>query len=192
MTPEITGEDPFFFESLSVNKKIDLPLQQMVAIYVEAFSSEPWFEKWQDEAALEVLLAYADKAANFAANMGPDGSLQGFGIGLGIEKCSIANELAEMGFLEPAKFPGVYYVAELCTKATARGQGVCTKVLAGLIESARQQGYQEIITRTRVDNDKMLRIFKKLGFVALSSYFTETGGVASERIILGLRLCNNA
>jgi ribosomal protein S18 acetylase RimI-like enzyme len=183
MLPEFSGFDPFFsssFSEININRS---ELLELANIYGEAFSGAPWFESWSEQDALLELAQYLSEA-KFIVKRGEDGNTLGFGIGLALKDYVGLEDFVSLGFVAPESAPRTFYIAELCTKKEARGRGVCTAVVQELVSTARDNGYQNIITRTRSDNYGMIRIFEKCGFKQLGSSLVETGGISSERVIL--------
>lgn len=183
MKPESFGLESFYLNS-SLPKTLDpAELIELAKIYVEAFSGAPWFESWEESlAALQISNYLSDGILKIERSN--EGKSLGFGIALPFESYSGSQEIMERGLLEPAKAPSILYIAELCTKSEARGRGICTKIVSEMIKEAERRGYSALITRTRTDNQNMIRIFKKAGFVAVGTYATETGGLQSERVVM--------
>jgi RimJ/RimL family protein N-acetyltransferase len=198
MTPEFSGMGPFTpqqpWKSTFIDSRTGIvfieprdPMEEIPAlasIYAESFNGAPWFEQWSFDAAQTELRECSAKGADFIVGLDTAGSPIGFGVGYSINIYSGKDLLCDLGLINRNNSERIYYIAELCTAQEARGQGVCSQVVRGLIGSARGQGYEEIITRTRSDNENMIRIFQRVGFAELGRYVTETGGVSSERVVL--------
>ncbi len=163
-------------------------IAELAPIYAESFNGAPWFEVWTVESTSLTLRKYLNTKGDFVIGYSKSAVPLGFGIGIQINNYDGCQELIDRGLVSTSKVPGTYYVAELCTKGEARGQGICTNVLKGLIVAAKDQGFSEILTRTRVDNENMIRIFKRNGFEELGRYPVETGGVESDRVVLKLNI----
>jgi RimJ/RimL family protein N-acetyltransferase len=165
-------------------RTIDLFIDRLSVIYAEAFSGAPWYEKWTIDEARAELKSLADRGSVFIVSLDPEtGDPVGCGIGLPLSDRVSSASFRERGLLSEEDIAASFYVAELCTAANARNRGVCSDVLAGLLQAGREAGFERAITRTRTDNDGMIRIFARNGFKHLVQYSTATGGVASERIV---------
>lgn len=165
-------------------RSIDLFIDQLALIYAEAFSGAPWYEKWTVEAARAELRSLGSRGAVFIVSLDPEtGSPLGYGIGLPMSDPVRSASFRERGLLTEEDIAASFYVAELCTSGNARNRGVCSDVLPGLLQAGREAGFERAITRTRTDNEGMIRIFARNGLRALVEYSTTTGGVTSGRIV---------
>jgi ribosomal protein S18 acetylase RimI-like enzyme len=204
MTPEFSGMESFspqqpwkntFFDPKSgflfiEPRNLEDEMVALANIYADSFNGPPWFEEWSLDSAVSELRQSVDKGADFIVGLDREASPVGFGVGYAITKYSGRDFLLDLGFVNSNNIKGTYYIAELCTAPKARGLGICSQVVRGLIESAQGQGYNEVLTRTRADNENMLRIFKRAGFSEVGRYEAETGGICSERVVLRVNLVN--
>lgn len=165
-------------------KSIDLFIDRLAAIYAEAFNGAPWYEKWTVDQARAELKSLEERGAVFIISLDAQTATPlGYGIGLPMSDPESSASFRERGLLSEAEIAVSFYVAELCTAASARNRGVCSDVLAGLLQAGRAAGFERAITRTRTDNDGMIRIFARNGLGYLVQYPTSTGGVTSERVV---------
>jgi ribosomal protein S18 acetylase RimI-like enzyme len=173
-------------------RNVDTFLDDLAAIYREAFGGAPWFESWSLEASRAEIISCAQRGALFVVSMDSDTATPlGFGVGLPMTDRASAKSFLDRGLLTPAEAPKTYYIAELCTAGTARNRGICSDILGGLVQAAQSSGYTQALTRTRTDNDGMIRIFTRAGFTSVAEYQTTTGGVPSERIVFRSELRGN-
>ena len=165
-------------------RSIDLFIDRLATIYAEAFNGAPWYEKWTVDEARAELRSLVERGSVFIISLDTEtGDPVGYGIGLPMSDPVSSASFRERGLLNDEDLAASFYVAELCTAAAARNRGICSDVLDGLLQAGREAGFERAITRTRTDNDGMIRIFARNGFKHLVQYSTTTGGVASERIV---------
>jgi ribosomal protein S18 acetylase RimI-like enzyme len=150
-------------------KNIDDLKFDLASIYAESFNGPPWFETWSTQDAIAALLEYTKQNARFIVSLDSDGAPVGLGIG-------VATNEGE------GKQPQ-WYIAELCTKESARTRGICSDILQGLIPIGARYGCEVATSRTRENNTAMISIFTKSGFKEVGRVKATTGGAASERIL---------
>ena len=183
MLPEYFGDDPLLSNAFIEAEKLKKNQLELAEIYVEAFAGAPWYESWTREEALKEILRYQE-SSDFVIRNDDRGNVLGFGIGQPVFSYPGVGDLVLNGWIEEVDLAATYYIAELCTKSEARGRGVCTEVVEELLATSKQKGFLQVITRTRVDNYGMIRIFERLGFAKLGVYSVETGGEVSERVVM--------
>jgi RimJ/RimL family protein N-acetyltransferase len=170
-------------------RNVELFIDQLAVIYAQAFSGDPWFEDWTPDSARAELQSCVERGAVFVISLDPETSRAlGCGVGLPMTDPVSSQSFRERGLLRDTESSTTYYVAELCTAADMRNKGICSDVLAGLLQAGRDAGCERVLTRTRPDNKGMIRVFEKSGFSSLARYLATTGGVTSEREVFLAKL----
>ena len=129
-------------------------MPQMLELFKEAFSGEPWKEDWSDEKQLneymkDISMAY--HALNYGLLL--DGKL-------------VCMSVGKMNHW----WEGTSYVIEeLCVSASHQGQGLGSKFLSLIEDNVREKGVAGIFLQT--ENDKpAYRFYHKNGFKDLSTH----------------------
>jgi len=172
------GMKPVTLQNVLITEPDKSQLQQLSALYSEAFSADPWFEKWTEESARQALEAFPYSVTRVTCLCRED-QIVAFAIGLPFESSSArADRDKVVGIPEDP-----WYLAEFVVAKEFRGQGLGKKVLEAFIEDARAQGYTSFVTRTRSDNIAAIKPFSSVGLEAVGQYEAETGGVKSTRTV---------
>jgi GNAT superfamily N-acetyltransferase len=68
------------------------------------------------------------------------------------------------GALKPGPVAGTGEVKRMYVVPSARGRRVAERLLAGLVEAARDLGYRRLVLETGVEQPEALRLYERLGW----------------------------
>lgn len=160
-----------------------LPLLEAATIFAESFRAPPWNEQWSIESASAALTADEKSGAIFVGAFSTSGALIGLGVGIALSASECGRDLVQSGKLNAACATQCFYNMDLCVTPEWRKRGVGEELVRLRLELARTGGFKYVLTRTRFDNDSMLRLIARSGFREVARQNAVTGGIPSERIV---------
>ncbi len=157
-------------------------LERLGEIYATCFKGAPWNETWTATEASKVCRDFATGGGDILV-LRNGVAVAGLIIGLPIELYAGRDDLASF---VSGRAP--YYLAELAVDPRDQNRGFGGRLIVELTRVARSAGYDEVLTRTRIDNLRAIAAFQRSGFEVVGNMEASTGGVASTRVVLRLEL----
>lgn len=144
------------FIETSIRPFKESDLRQVTEIYQSAFAEPPWCEVWTpNEVREDLKLAFSQEKP--IALVAENREITGFTWGYKLP-------LEKFPWLKRIVSENTSYMDEIAVRKDKRQRGTGTFLGRKFMESAKSQGFLEVVLRTDVFNQASIALFKKLGF----------------------------